>query len=353
MCLFLSVTGLLLAIYGAGADRARRRFSITMALVLLLLALGSHTPLFRLLYDCAPGFNRFRGMSKFAVQASAFIALLSGIGLDRLIRAAKVDRRLAAAPILLGAALLIAAAWIGAPADPNRPSPGWWRMMRDVAAAQEIIVPPDLYDNAAFARQAQVHAARSLLLAALPCAIAAAGLLYMRSTRRLAFVVAIVAAGEMLLFALSIRPTFHLAAESAAGAEAVLRSPSRRLSSAHPGQPGCRHVVARVWLLGIRSAPARQVCGVRLRIAGKEAGQRHVVFAVSVLLRPGLQDAALSLRDPAERRPGAESRRIPRLDAARDAYHAVSGRERPRGNIRRDADPSVRSGAGSDSRIAA
>jgi hypothetical protein len=211
MCLFLSVAGLLLAIYGAGAERARRRFSITMALILLLLALGSRTPLFRLLYDCAPGFNRFRGMSKFAVQASAFIALLSGIGLDRLIRAAKVDRRLAAAPILLGATLLIAAAWIGAPADPHGPSPGWRQMMRDVAAAQEIRVPPDLYDNAAFARRAQVHAAHSLLLAALPCAIAAAGLLFLRSARRLAWVVAIVAAAEMLLFALSIRPTFHLA----------------------------------------------------------------------------------------------------------------------------------------------
>ena len=211
MCLFLSVTGLLLAIYGAGAERARRRFSITMALALLLLALGSHTPLFRLLYDCVPGFNRFRGMSKFAVQASAFIALLSGIGLDRLIRAAKVDRRLAAAPALLAAALLIAAAWIGAPASSNMPSPGWWRIMRNVGAAQEIIVPADLYDSAAFARAAQGYAARSLLLAALPCALAAAALLCLRSTRTLSFAIAILAAGEMLLFALSIRPTFHLA----------------------------------------------------------------------------------------------------------------------------------------------
>jgi hypothetical protein len=221
MCLFLSVVGLLLAIYGAGAERARRRFSITMALVLLLLALGSHTPLFRLLYDWAPGFNRFRGVSKFAVQASAFIALLSGIGLDRLIRAAEVDRRLAAAPILLGAALLIAATWIGAPAAAGKPaesagpSPGWRQMMRDVAAAQEIRVPPDLYESAAFARQAQEHAAHSLLLAALPCAIAAAGLLYLRSTRKLALILAIAAAAEMLLFALSIRPTFRLAQSQA------------------------------------------------------------------------------------------------------------------------------------------
>jgi hypothetical protein len=227
MCLFLSVTGLLLAIYGAGAERARRRFSITMALVLLLLAIGSHTPLFRLLYDCVPGFNRFRGMSKFAVQASAFIALLSGIGLDRLVRAAKVDRRLAAAPVLLGAALLIAAAWIGAPANSTGPSPGWWQTMRNVGAAQEIVVPADLYDNAAFAREAQVHAARSLLLAALPCAFAAAGLLCLRSTRRLAFVLAIVAAGEMLLFALIIRPTFHLAECQPPGL--------KQFVAAHPG----------------------------------------------------------------------------------------------------------------------
>ena len=227
MCLFLSVAGLLLAIYGAGAERERRRFSISMALILLLLALGSHTPLFRLLYDCVPGFNRFRGMSKFAVQASAFIALLSGIGLDRLIRSEKVDRRLAVAPILLGAALLTAATWIGAPADSNGPSPGWQQMMRGVAAAQEIRVPPGLYDDAAFARQAQEHAAHSLLLAALPCAIAAAGILYLRSTRRLAFVLAIVAAAEMLLFALSIRPTFHLAESQAPELKTFLET--------HPG----------------------------------------------------------------------------------------------------------------------
>jgi hypothetical protein len=229
MCLFLSVAGLLLAIYGTGAERARRRFSITMTLILLLLALGAHTPLFRLLYDCVPGFNRFRGMSKFAVQASAFIALLSGIGLDRLLRAATVDRRLAAAPVLLGAALLIAAAWISAPANSNGPSPGWWQMMRNVAAAQkmETRVPAGLYDNAAFAREAQGHAAHSLLLAALPCAFAAAGLLYLRSTRTLAFVVAIVAAGEMLLFALSIRPTFHLAESQPPGLKQFLE--------AHPG----------------------------------------------------------------------------------------------------------------------
>ena len=162
MCLFIGVTGLLLAIYGAIAgEHAKRRFSLAMALALLVLALGAwlppivtglfpsligvvlllrfwkaaadrprlrlfirtalvlllsavlalwwftplfHVRLFRLLYDWAPGFSRFRGMSKFAMPASAFLVLLSGIGLDRLVRAEKVNARLAAAPLAAGGA---------------------------------------------------------------------------------------------------------------------------------------------------------------------------------------------------------------------------------------------------------
>ena len=326
-----------------------------MALVLLLLALGSHTPLFRLLYDCVPGFNRFRGMSKFAVQASAFIVLLSGIGLDRLIRAAKVDRRLAAAPVLLGAALLIAAAWIGAPADPNVPSPGWWRMMRGVGSSHPRRHPsrptctttPPSPARRRSTRRARCCSRRSR------ARLRRSALLYLRSARKLA-----------------LRPrhrgrrrdaplrTVHPAdvrpgRKPAAGPEAVRRLPSRRRPSAHPGQPGRRHVVPRVWLLGICAAPARQVRGVHLRIPGKEAGQRHVVFAVSVLLLPIYK--MLRFRyviqrsgDPAPKAdefPGS----MPRV-ALITQYQVVSGREAIFDAMLR---PSVRSGAEGDSRIAA
>ncbi len=45
MCLFIGVTGLLLAIYGAiTGDRAKRRFSLAMAAILLVLALGAWLP---------------------------------------------------------------------------------------------------------------------------------------------------------------------------------------------------------------------------------------------------------------------------------------------------------------------
>ena len=81
------------------------------------------------------------------------------------------------------------------------------------------------------------RAARSLLLAALPCAIAGVGLLFLRSARKLALVLAIVAAGEMLLFALVHPADVPPGREPAAGAEALLRGPSRRLPHPHPGNP--------------------------------------------------------------------------------------------------------------------
>ena len=57
MSLFLGVTGLILAVYGGVySSKNIRRFSLIMIVLLLLLALGSHTPLFRFLYNFVPGF---------------------------------------------------------------------------------------------------------------------------------------------------------------------------------------------------------------------------------------------------------------------------------------------------------
>ena len=73
MSLFVGVTGLVLAIAGqAYGDKDKRRSSFAMIGLLLLLALGVHTPLFRLLYDWVPGFASFRGISKFIFPAGLF-----------------------------------------------------------------------------------------------------------------------------------------------------------------------------------------------------------------------------------------------------------------------------------------
>jgi hypothetical protein len=268
MCLFIGVTGLLLAIYGAIAgERTKRRFSLAMVLALLVLALGAWLPpivtglfpslicvflllrlwksaadkprlrlfirtalaflllavlalwwltplfdvrLFRLLYDWAPGFNRFRGMSKFAVPASAFLILLSGVGLDRLLRAKEVNVRLAAAPLLLAALLVGLGAGMVFSVGPTQPAPWWWRVMRVVRDTPEIHLLRPVYDDAAFARQAQTDAGQSLLWAVVPCAIAGVCLLFLKSPRRLGLCLAVLGMGEMLLFAWSLETSFDL-----------------------------------------------------------------------------------------------------------------------------------------------
>ncbi|HTE05489.1 MAG TPA: hypothetical protein VK824_04770, partial [Planctomycetota bacterium] len=131
--LFMGLTGLFLAGFGAlRGERTTRRFAFTMLAVLLLLALGSHTPLFRLLYDGLPGFDSFRGTAKFGFHASLFLALLAGIGLDRLIRAPGELRRPAA--MLAASAVVSAAAatWILSDSRSGDPAGNWARLMQAV-----------------------------------------------------------------------------------------------------------------------------------------------------------------------------------------------------------------------------
>jgi hypothetical protein len=89
MSLFMGISGLLLAIYGllAGAD-GRKWLWGGMTLLLFILALGAHTPLFDLVFNYVPGFNQFRGYSKFAFDGSLFGALLAAEGYDTLTTAA-------------------------------------------------------------------------------------------------------------------------------------------------------------------------------------------------------------------------------------------------------------------------
>ena len=54
--------------------------------ILLLLAMGSYLPWFGLLHAYLPGFDTFRGVSKFVFQATLFVILLSAMGLDSLLR---------------------------------------------------------------------------------------------------------------------------------------------------------------------------------------------------------------------------------------------------------------------------
>ena len=65
----------------------RNKFTKTfliMALTCAILALGQFTPLFKILYHFVPGFNLFRGNSKFIFIVAFSLSVLSGIGAEYL-----------------------------------------------------------------------------------------------------------------------------------------------------------------------------------------------------------------------------------------------------------------------------
>ena len=104
MSLFLGAVGPLMIVI-ALCDIGRKRRAVIIDLViaglLLVLALGVHTPVFDLLYRFAPGFDRFRGWSKSIFQATLFLGLVIATGADVLLRK-KIPSQIAWVGLLAG-----------------------------------------------------------------------------------------------------------------------------------------------------------------------------------------------------------------------------------------------------------
>ncbi len=82
---FVGVVVSVLAVAGAmAAKHPSRRTALWLAGILIVLALGRYTPIYRLVFEVLPGFDLIRAPSKFMFFATLFVALLAGMGLDRL-----------------------------------------------------------------------------------------------------------------------------------------------------------------------------------------------------------------------------------------------------------------------------
>jgi hypothetical protein len=84
---FVGIVGLALAGYGAVyGDGRRRRCAGLLALLFLALALGSNTPLFGVLYESIPPFDRLRASARALFHFGLFVAMLAAVGVDELFR---------------------------------------------------------------------------------------------------------------------------------------------------------------------------------------------------------------------------------------------------------------------------
>ena len=166
MSVYVGVCGLALGVAGAiWGEPRQRRFSVVMVVVLLLLALGRYTPLWKLCYYWVPGFDKFRGSSKFIFPASLFIAMLAGIGFNELL-----ERRRPPGRFIWGAALaailLLAGAVVAYQAGPGTTAGHWLQAAMAAAQTSEKPEGPDNYfkQESALAGAAKL-ASQSLLIA--------------------------------------------------------------------------------------------------------------------------------------------------------------------------------------------
>jgi uncharacterized membrane protein YfhO len=110
MSVYLGIIPLALGALAIVYDRSRAVLIFSLiAVASLVLALGKYTPLLRLLYAWVPGFNLFRGFSKFIVVFSFAVSILAGYGATHISAWAKErDSRLRSlAYVILAFAILL------------------------------------------------------------------------------------------------------------------------------------------------------------------------------------------------------------------------------------------------------
>lgn len=210
MSLFISVTGLVLALYGAVCGRRDLRlFSLSMILILSILAMGAYTPLFSLLYGFVPGFNAFRVNAKFIFLVAMFAVMLSGVGLDDLLHNPRWRRRLS---LMVGiAGLLVGAVGLWIQFSAAFGSAGTWgQVMSAIAATQQSYLPPTQYEAQAFINDAGLAAARAVFFCSMTCLLLSVLLWRTHVSPRLVYLIPLIAVMEVFIFARSNRPTFDL-----------------------------------------------------------------------------------------------------------------------------------------------
>ncbi len=236
--IFFGVAGLFLALLGAlRGDALGRRALPTVCLVLLVIALGRYTPVFRILYDWAPGFDRFRSPSKTLIQVSLFGAVLAGAGFDALLRSPKHARFLGAAACSLAILLIPAGFFLYCTSEAPMTS-GLWKHVGEIEGTanqgQRIILrtatSPQTNKHDLAPEQAgatQRFMARTVFNTAAVCFGLALLLALSARYRRAAYFVAAAAVLEMAVFANLSLPSFDLD---------MLRFPEiDRFYETHPG----------------------------------------------------------------------------------------------------------------------
>lgn len=212
--LFLGISGLALALYGAlHGERAQRKFLVALALVFGLIALGRYTPVYQVVYSALPGLNSFRSPSKFMFPATLFISMLAGIGLDSLLRTPRRPTVLVGLLATVGVGLLVAGFVV------RGISPGEDGLHPIGPVLEERSQLDDTFFDfralqETFFEDVTTYAATSLFLAALTCVLLAPLFWFSAKHRFVTYGIALVLIAELFIYARYSRDTFRLSQNS-------------------------------------------------------------------------------------------------------------------------------------------
>jgi hypothetical protein len=229
MNLFISINGLILAAYGLlKGGRPARALAIT-AILLLIAAFGAHTPIFRILFDYFPGFDKFRGTSKFIFFAALFLIAIAGVGLDALLKMTTASSSCAATEgkrqrIKIGfflkraylliylLALLATGGAVYLHSLTDRASSGAWsHLIHQIAATGETYLDQSLLLNKSFIHQTASFSSTQLIIAALIMAISGTLWLLTRNNRKIAaYGIFFLTVAEIFIFALTTVASFDI-----------------------------------------------------------------------------------------------------------------------------------------------
>lgn len=210
MSLFFSLTGFVLAIYGGVfGKKTLRCFSLSMVIILLVLAMGAYLPLFKFLYNWVPGFDKFRGNSKFIFHATMFLALLSGIGLDSMLKYPRSNRVIII--VMLVSGLLAGILGMSIYNSAALGTKGLWgTVMSAVASTQETSLPPPKYRDDAFVMSAGIFAAKGMFICGGTFLLLSVLLFLKKFSWKFTYLIALLAILEVFTFARAVRPVFNL-----------------------------------------------------------------------------------------------------------------------------------------------
>lgn len=221
--LFIGIAPLVLAIYGAARSRnPRRGIVVALAVLSLMLAMGSQTLLFRVLYATLPGFAQFRGPSKFTAPALFLLATLAAFGLQALRAGARgSSRRLAIILAGSGISLLIALLAFRL----NDPERAMRTILSSASWDFERFLPREMVFTPAFVATSAHELVGSLTCSAI--VIIVVGVCFGLGRRIAPTLLVVLSIAELMVFAFQHRPTFDPPAVSMATSDLRTEDPNQ------------------------------------------------------------------------------------------------------------------------------